>query len=216
LAIEKLEDRLVPDATSFVTSLYHNVLNRAPETAGLNFWVGKIQNGMSNVQVATGFWQSIEHRNLEVNIYYQTFLGRTPSAGELSFWVTQMTSGKMGELAVQAQFALSDEFLADNNSPAAFVGALYEDFLGRAPTLSEQASWQNVLATDGPATVTVGIEKSAESYTRIIDNCYITYLNRSADSAGLAFWLNQIQTGRASVGLVAELILGSAEYAAIH
>ena len=35
LSVEKLEDRLVPDATSFVTSLYQNLLNRAPDAGGL-------------------------------------------------------------------------------------------------------------------------------------------------------------------------------------
>ena len=33
------------DNTSFVTAIYKNVLNRAPDDAGLAFWVGAINNG---------------------------------------------------------------------------------------------------------------------------------------------------------------------------
>jgi hypothetical protein len=216
LIIEQLEDRLVASATSFVTSLYQNVLMRNPETTGLNFWVTQIQNGMSNATVATGFWQSVEHRTLEINDYYQTLLGRSPTVAESNFWVKVMTSGKMGELDVQANFVLSNEFVADHDTPENYIAALYAAFLGRAPSIDEEVSWESVLAANGAPTVVVGIERSAEAYTRIVDNYYTTYLKRNPDPAGLAFWLNQIQTGQESVGLVAELILGSGEYANGH
>src|SRR5262249_35112503 len=62
LAIEPLEDRLALDATSFVTALYRDVLHRTPEAQGLSFWVQRIQSGTSNLQVATNFWESAEHR----------------------------------------------------------------------------------------------------------------------------------------------------------
>jgi ribosomal protein L13 len=212
LLIEQLENRLVPDATSYVTSLYHNVLGRAPDAAGLASWVSLINSGVSYQAVATGFWQSPEHRALEVTSYYQVFLNRAPDAAGLAFWVNQMTSGAMGELTVEANFATSPEFVASHNTPAAFVSALYVDFLGRSPTISEQAAWESILAVSGAPTVTVDIETSAEAYTRILDAYYTTYLNRSPDTVGLAYWLSQLQTGGQTVGSVAELILSSTEY----
>jgi hypothetical protein len=36
LQVERLEDRLVLDAQSFVTGLYRDLLHRAPDMAGLN------------------------------------------------------------------------------------------------------------------------------------------------------------------------------------
>jgi Domain of unknown function (DUF4214) len=211
LAIEQLEDRLVPDATSYVTSLYQSVLNRAPDAAGLAFWVSQI-TGESYQDVATAFWQSPEHRSLEVGSYYQTLLNRSPDAAGLAFWVNEMTSGAMGELTVQANFVTSQEFQASHNTPGAFISALYLDFLGRSPSSSEQAFWENILASDGAMATVRDIETSAEAYTRILDTYYTTFLNRSPDTAGLAFWLNQLQTGQQTVGSVAELILASTEY----
>jgi hypothetical protein len=216
LTIEALEDRLLPDATSFVTSLYESVLKRAPDAAGLAFWVNRIQSGETYQDVATAFWQSPEHRGLEVDSYYQTFLNRAADAAGRAFWINEMTSGLMGELAVQANFLTSNEFLASHATPAAFVSALYVDFLGRAPSISEQAGWEGFLAANGPATTTIAIEASAEAYTRVLDAYYTTYLNRTSDAVGLAFWLSKLQTGQQTVGSVAELILGSTEYINDH
>ncbi len=49
--------------TQFVTLLYNNVLDRAPDTAGLNDWVGQLNSGaLSRAQVVLGFSESLEFR----------------------------------------------------------------------------------------------------------------------------------------------------------
>ena len=48
--------------TAFVTLLYQNVLDRAPDQAGLNAWVGQMQQGMSEASVVLGFSDSTEFR----------------------------------------------------------------------------------------------------------------------------------------------------------
>jgi hypothetical protein len=216
LSIEQLEDRLTLDATSFVKSLYQNLLHRAADSAGLNFWVSQINNGMTNQQVATGFWQSPEHRGVEVDTYYQTFLNRTADAAGRAFWVNQLTSGAMGELNVEFSFMTSVEFINAHPNPGAFVTALYVDLLGRAPSIAEQATWESILSIQGAGVVTFDILTSAESYTHIITGYYQTYLNRAPDTGGLSLWLSQLQTGTGTVESVAEGILGSVEYANTH
>lgn len=216
LSIEQLEDRLALNATSFVTSLYENLLNRAPDTAGLNFWVSEINSGMSNQQVATGFWQSAEHRGVEVDTYYQTFLNRAADAAGRAFWINQLTSGAMTELNVEFSFMTSVEFVNIHPNPGAFVTALYVDLLGRSPNISEQATWEVVLQNQGAGTVVIDILTSAESYTHIITGYYQTYLNRDPDTSGLSLWLSQLQNGTGTVESVAESILGSVEYANTH
>ncbi len=48
--------------TDFVTLLYHNVLHRAPDTSGLNNWVGMLASGQeTRAQVVVGFSESPEH-----------------------------------------------------------------------------------------------------------------------------------------------------------
>ena len=47
--------------SDFVTLLYHNVLHRDPDTAGLNSWVAALNGGESRAQVVIGFSESPEH-----------------------------------------------------------------------------------------------------------------------------------------------------------
>ncbi len=48
------------DDRAFVTLLYSNVLNRAPDAGGLTNWLGMLSNGMSRSDVVLGFAQSRE------------------------------------------------------------------------------------------------------------------------------------------------------------
>ncbi|AMO23983.1 hypothetical protein UC35_15340 [Ramlibacter tataouinensis] len=48
--------------TQFVTLLYQNVLHRAPDADGLNFWVAHLNGGMSRAVVLTGFSESPENK----------------------------------------------------------------------------------------------------------------------------------------------------------
>jgi hypothetical protein len=44
--------------TGFVTLLYNNVLDRAPDATGLARWVGELDNGATKAEVVLGFSQS--------------------------------------------------------------------------------------------------------------------------------------------------------------
>jgi hypothetical protein len=49
------------DDPGFVTLLYHNVLGRLPDQAGLDHWVAALAGGESRTQVVLGFSDSPEH-----------------------------------------------------------------------------------------------------------------------------------------------------------
>jgi hypothetical protein len=46
--------------TQFVTQLYANVLDRAPDTAGLNSWLAELSAGQTREHVLIGFAESAE------------------------------------------------------------------------------------------------------------------------------------------------------------
>ena len=48
------------DNEGFVTTLYENVLDRAPDANGLTNWTARLEDGMSRVAVVEGFAQSVE------------------------------------------------------------------------------------------------------------------------------------------------------------
>jgi hypothetical protein len=216
LQCEQLEDRLTLDASSFVTSLYLNLLNRAPDAGGLAFYVGEINNGVSNQTVASQIWGSPEHRGIEVDFFYQTLLHRSADAGGRAFWVNELLSGAQNEQGVIIGFLFSPEFVAAHSTPAAYVSTLYIDILGRLPSAAELVTWENDLQLFGGRTVSAAILTSTESYVDIISKDYVQFLSRTPDLNGLAFWLSRLQTNQGTIESVAEGILGSAEYAADH
>jgi hypothetical protein len=217
LDVEPLEERLVPDATSFVTALYRDVLNRTPDTQGLNFWVQRLQNGTNNnLQVATNFWESAEHRGQEVDQYYQTYLNRGADANGRAFWVNRLLAGLNNEIGVQLGLLASVEYVGAHNTPVAYVSGVYLEVLGRIPTMQEESFWENVLVVQGAAVVSGNILTSTEAFIRDIDSYFTNFLHRSADASGQAFWLAKLQSNQGSLTTVAEGFLGSSEYANIN
>lgn len=65
---------------TFVTALYNNVLDRAPEPEGYNFWVNALASGTSRADVLVGFSESPEnyHNTIDLigsGILYQEYIG---------------------------------------------------------------------------------------------------------------------------------------------
>jgi ELWxxDGT repeat protein len=81
--------------------LYQAAFNRTPDSAGLNFWTGQLDQGMTAAQVAQGFVGSAEFAQLVnglgttglVDQLYQNVLHRAADAGGEQFWVGQLDSG---------------------------------------------------------------------------------------------------------------------------
>jgi hypothetical protein len=59
--------------SQFVTQLYANVLDRAPDTSGLNAWISELSGGHTREWVLVGFAESAEAlHNAEVGFVGQT------------------------------------------------------------------------------------------------------------------------------------------------
>lgn len=107
---------LYPDITRFVYRLYVNLLGRAPDGNGLNFWVGSIQSRVrSGAEVAYGFVFSPEFtgRSVSNDTYvrtlYKTLFDREPDAGGYDNWLTFLNTGG-SRYNVLANFTNSEEF----------------------------------------------------------------------------------------------------------
>ena len=49
----------------FVTTLYQNVLGRAPDTSGLKYWLGQLTSGAeTRYEALLGFAESVENKAL--------------------------------------------------------------------------------------------------------------------------------------------------------
>ena len=65
----------------------------------------------------------------------------------------------------------------------------YTDVLGRIPSASEVAYWQNAINNGmTPQQVAEGFINSPERLNTLINNLYTQYLGRTADQQGLQYW----------------------------
>jgi hypothetical protein len=167
--------------------------------------------GASRMTVATGFWQSAEHRGIEVTSFYETYLHRAPDANGKQGWVNFFLAGA-GEEMVTLGFLTSSEYLAANPVPNAYVSALYRDVLGRTPDPNGFASWVQALQLGaGTRAVASGFLYSPENIKNAVDNLYLTLLQRPAEEGGLEVWSHALASG-IPYSSVAESILASDEF----
>ncbi len=160
------------DANGFVSLLYGNVLHRAPDAGGLNYWVGMLGSGATRAGVVTGFSESAEFKiasDQELQAgqsyrLYQATLNRAPDEAGLDYWANKLDQGAaLGSVA--EGFVSSTEFQIRYGAPSNrdFVTLLYNNVLHRAPDVDGLTSWVGLL--DGGAnrtSVVVGFSESAE------------------------------------------------------
>ncbi|MCJ7874805.1 DUF4214 domain-containing protein [Phaeobacter sp. J2-8] len=186
------------DNRAFVTLLYNNVLDRAPDATGLDNWSGRLARGeMTRPEVLVGFSESAEFQNStkaeafgfshatlqagfgdEVYRLYQATLGREPDLGGFLNWAGRLADGMQFSAVVEG-FTNSAEFTqtygaTDNR---AFVTLLYNNVLDRAPDATGLNNWAGRLAR-GEMTrseVVTGFSESAEF--------------RNASAADMARWV---------------------------
>jgi hypothetical protein len=84
--------------TQFVTLVYRNVLDRAPDAAGLNGWVDQLNAGATRGQIMIGFTESQEFKNrtnssVEVIMMYEGMLRRAAESAGHSAWVDYLNAG---------------------------------------------------------------------------------------------------------------------------
>jgi uncharacterized delta-60 repeat protein len=196
----------------FVTSLYQTVLNRTPVQGEVAPWVTFLQSGGTRAQVAQGFWESPEHRGIQVDGFYQTYLHRPADPNGRAGWVAAMVGG-MSEIQVIHAFLASAEYQSQHQSDAAFVDGLYANVLGRQETAAEQAGWIQFLQNGGTRDQAEQLVlTSFEGYQGMVDRDYTNLLGRPADPGSETGWTNLLLQGRITPDGVAETLLGSDEF----
>jgi len=92
----------------FVDLVYQNVMNRAPDAGGREFWVGQINGDMSRGDLMTYFSDSAEYRSktgdaTEMIAMQWLFAGRIPTDAELADWAADRETMSTAEV-IQARY----------------------------------------------------------------------------------------------------------------
>jgi hypothetical protein len=196
---------------AFVQALYQTVLGRTGPTADVNAWVAVINAGVPRIIIAQAFWESPEHRAIQVRSYYATYLHRTPSPAEVQGWVGVFQAGATENGVIQG-FVLSPEYLQAQDSDSAFVSSLYNDILGRPADAPGLAFWVQMLQDSTTrTTVARAFLTFPEAIKRTVDIDYATLLQRPSQPAEEQTWINALATGF-SPSSIAEQFLASDEF----
>src|SRR5690606_23838105 len=119
---------------------------RPPDTSGIDYWVGRMEGGMAETQIAAFFASSREfltrYGRLSdaafVDRMYTNVLGRPPDAPGRAYWIDQLRRG-MSRGKVVLLFAFSGEYRRQQTAAVDVVN-LYLGLLRRAPTSVERTA----------------------------------------------------------------------------
>ena len=210
-----------------VWKFYESMLDRAPDSQGLTYWINAFNNGAAQSQIAVNFFAGNELQARVITDYYLQYLNRQPDLGGLNYWKAQWTA-QGGPEDVQAGFANSPEFTAQNgNTPSGWVTGLYQKILNRAPEAQGLAFWSSEVeqfdAQDGKSflgdadareKVAAAILKSQEEYQNIIVPAWFEqFVQRAPTAAELTQYVNELLKGT-SDRTVEEQIIDNAGVAA--
>ncbi len=197
----------------FVSELYHDLLQRPVDASGLAVWSAQLDQGVSRTQVATAIEGSQEYRTLQVQTAYQKFLHRAADSSGLTTFLNFLNNGGTVE-QMDADIAGSQEYfqVRGGGTNDGFLNAFYADVLNRAVDASGRAAWDQAFAM-GETTmqVALAILGSNEYRQDLVQSIYLQFLDRNADSGGLAAFVNLLNSGARDEAVIA-MIAGSGEF----
>jgi Ice-binding-like/MBG domain (YGX type)/Domain of unknown function (DUF4214) len=198
--------------TAYVNSLYLAVLGRTGAASEVDTWLVKMDDGMTDQEVALGFVNSPEHRQNQVTTYYEEFLHRAPDPASV-VWVNDLLDGVSEETVVEG-FLDSPEYQAAHQDSTLFIDDLYLDVLGRVGEPTGVASWQAALASGATRTAVVaGFVESLEADDQIVQSFYSAFLRRQREPGTTSNgWVNMLEATNGSATSVAVGILSDPEF----
>jgi hypothetical protein len=218
----------------FVTRLYEQVLNREPDSAGLQAFVDQINQFGSVVPTVLAFLHSEEFLNRHttneqfLTICYHTFLSRDPDPAGFTAFLNALQAGQLTRdnlldiFLDSPEFAAQASFLPPLSPLAAFVTTLYVRILGRGPDPAGLQGFVAQLQQNFTVLPTVQAFLASPEFvarhtsnTEFVTLLYRVFLNRVPDAAGLATFVALLNQGTTRDQLLAQFA-ASPEFRAIE
>ncbi len=215
------DERLCPFT---VYHLYQAAFNRAPDLAGLGFWVKSVDNGGTLQNVAHNFLTSNEFTTLYganttnadfLTHVYTNVLHRTPDQAGYNWWLNALNSGASRE-SVLTGFADSVEnraqVIIDANGHEAQAYRLYQAAFNRTPDLDGLVYWINALDSGVTLNHVASDFINSTEFTTLyganttnadfLTHVYQNVLHRAPDQSGYNWWLDALNSGAARDGVL--------------
>ncbi len=179
-----------PDNEEFMRIMYVTLLDREPDTDGLNFWVNHLDNGFPRTFIADEFMKSPEFEG--ICAAYEITSGVVTTTPEPTATETPTPTPTTVEIA-------PNETATNVHG---FVERLYIYCKGRTGTTEEVEYWYNELKTKDKTAEYVALRffNLPEFTERNMDNAeflttvYMVLFNRNIedDTQGYRYWLNKL------------------------
>ncbi len=198
---------------AWVRQLYRDVLGRPADPLGESYWLSQLTAWHSLSAVSLGFLNSAEWDGHFLDLTFAAYLGRTPAPIERGTFVAWIQGG-VSEEQMRATLLGSNEYFATRggSTNAGWLGAVYQDVLGRPVDAIGLSMWVPVLVGGSPRdAVALAIQGSVEGHLRLIDDLARRLLRRPADASLQAWLLPQFDLGLGEQQLVS-MIVTTPEY----
>ena len=83
----------------FVERLYEEILGRAPDAQGRQYWIDRVNAGTPRLDITRDFYGSLESRRDRVRALYLRFLAREPDPAGMDSWTRVLEGGDDLKLA---------------------------------------------------------------------------------------------------------------------
>lgn len=201
-AIPAAQPAMIPSMdpnANYISSLYQNLLGRAPEEEGFQYWQDQLDQGnLSQGDIFREFAGSNEFQNLyqtdptkAIGLLYQEALGRTPEQSGLQYWQQQAQQGTTLPSMVQ-NFLQSQEGQTVSN-----ISRVYQDYTGNVPTNNQLSTAGQILAVGGNMNdVRNYVANSPDANKYYVNQTYQELMGRDPDPEGLKYWTDQLSSGQ--------------------
>jgi len=155
-------------AGAVITQMYLDVLGRAPDAGGLQFWLDRLGDGARTQDIGAQFYSSPEYveragsTNAWLGKLYRALLDREPDASGIQYWRDQIAGG-------MSPFEVTSLFYSSPESRNGRVADLYRRILGRPPEAGGQEFWADQLNQIDDIRLAVELATSGEYYDRVTE-----------------------------------------------
>jgi hypothetical protein len=235
LASDEYMHHVGDSRAAWVTRLYTDVLGRAPETAGFNYWLYRAldahrvyRNGTASVIQGAGI--PGEYLTRLMDGWFQAYVGRSVTPDEAYYLRLQVVNQWGGDEIAQAIILGTDEyFQRAGGTDAAFEAGVFRAALGRDPGPDDTLRWSgdsrpgggslppgmpfHIVSHDGRRAFAYHVLTSAEAQARLAARYFSDYLHRPATPEDIAWAFdNYLSYGHDQPGDLRSALLGSTEY----
>ncbi len=183
VSIEKLDGGSTTPSIKldlWLKALYEDLLGRAPDQGGLQYWLDLMKQGTTFDTVASGFLRSPEYCTQRVMEFYRRYLDREGEPEGVEYWKNILVSGVSFQQVIMG-FCDSPEYKTKHPIPDAFVKSLYQKILDREGEPAGVAGWIEAVNTYGSAFAIGGFLRSLEFAIKRSQEYYRKFLRRESE-----------------------------------